>query len=456
MEGYDEIHIEGMSVAVEMSIRSRHKNFESAIDKEKVRERFQKELVKYLGNDVAITELFVTRVFPRKKGGLTIQYEINSDRPGPGGEKKLILCGHLLGAGERPPAYLKESPESCLFLDDIGLVVPLFPYDPGLPALDLLTRIEEGSPVSEKLGGILRREARITGFEILGYRLEKRSVLRYTLRERDGSPDSIKIVIKAYRRSGFSRSLKVIKNLEDKGFNGDSAGGFTIPGLLGTDDKLGVIYMENAPGISLHSLFEKDIFTKACSAAGGILRKLHRLDVDDLNNHTKLDELGNLRRLLELIYSMYPEFKESFDREYKKLANSAGDDFPGNVFAHRDFFEKQILFSDDRTTVLDCDNAAAADPALDAGNFVAHLALRKLQHPHCSRNIRKGMDEFMTSYGNSEEPFTKRVFWWIRASRLRLAALYSLRPRWRDSVRDLLIQPITLLGQKVPGGVNEE
>ena len=212
--------------------------------------------------------------------------------------------------------------------------------------------------------------------------------------------------------------------------------------------------MENAPGISLHSLFEKDIFAKACSSAGGVLRKLHRLGADDLNNHTKLDELGSLQKLLELVYSMYPEFKESFEKEYKELALSAGEDFPGGVFAHRDFFDKQILYSDDRTTLLDCDNAAAADPALDAGNFVAHLALRKLQHPHCSRNIQNGIDEFMSSYGNLEESFIKRAFWWIRASRLRLAALYLLRPRWREIVHIFFNKPIDFLGQQVPGGIN--
>jgi len=439
-----------------MKILSRHKNFESAIDENKIRPRFQKELVEYLGNDIAISELFVTRVFPRKTGGLTIQYELCFERSGPWGEKKLILCGHLLGSGEKPPAYIKESPGKCIFLDDIGLVVPLFPYDPGLPALDVLTRIEEGSPVAERLGRIFSGEARLTGFEILGYRLEKRFVIRYALRERDGSPDSMKIVAKAYRRTGFSRSLKVIKTLEDNGFNSDPAGGFTVPRTLESDGDLGVIFMENAPGISLHSLFEKDIFVKACSAAGGILRKLHRLDVDDLNNHTKLDELGNLRKLLELIYSMYPEIKGFFDKEYEKLSKCAGDDFPGNVFTHRDFFDKQILYSDDRTTLLDCDNAAAADPALDVGNFVAHLALRILQHNHCSRDIQNGVDEFMTSYGNSEETFIMRVFWWIQVSRLRLAALYSLRPRWRNSAYKLLTQPIMLLGQQVPGGINEK
>jgi len=445
-----------MSIAVEMSILSRHKNFESAIDEEKIRARFQKELVEYLGNDIAISELFVTRVFPRKTGGLTIQYELYPESPGRRGEMKLILCAHLLGNGEKPPAYIKESPGKCIFLDDIGLVVPLFPYDPGLPALDILTRIEEGSPVADRLRRIFRGEARITGLEILGYRLEKRSVMRYIFRPENKSSNVMKIVAKAYRRSGFSRSLKVIKALEDKGFNSDPVRGLTVPRTLESDGDLGVIYMENAPGISLHSLFEKDIFVKACSAAGGILRKLHRLDVDDLNNHTKLDELGNLRRLLELIYSMYPEFRESFDKEYNKLTKSAGDDFPGNVFAHRDFFDKQILYSDDRTTLLDCDNAAAADPALDVGNFMAHLAMRILQHDHCSRNIQNGVDEFMTSYGDSEESFIKRVFWWIQASRLRLAALYSLRPRWRDSAYKLLTQPIMLLGQQVPGGINEK
>lgn len=439
-----------------MKIKSRNQNFEIAIDEEKTLQRFQKELKKYLGSDIEISSLFVTRVFPRKGGGFTIQYELHLKKPDRDHKDKLILCAHLLGAGENWPPYAEKKQGNHFVLDDIGLVVPVFPYDPGLPSLEILTQIQDQSPISKKLGSALGGEIEISNIEILGYRLEKRCVIRYTVEIKDGSSGARKIVAKAYRPSRFANILKSIAALKNKGFGYDSPDGITVPRILAGDTELSVVFMEDAPGISLHFLMEKDIFAKACSAAGSTLRKLHNLGADDLKNHTKLDELGNLRKLLELINNMYPDLEDTFNKELENLTKSAVVEYSENVFSHRDFFDKQMLFSENRLTLLDYDNAASADRALDMGNFIAHLALRKMQHPDCSGNIRSGSEAFMTAYGDFKESFLARTIWWIRASRLRLAALYLLRPRWRDLARELLTHPIDLLGKPVPGGINEK
>jgi hypothetical protein len=439
-----------------MKIQSRYKNFEMAIDEERTRERFQKELIKYLGGGVEISDLFVTRVFPRKEGGFTIQYELHLKKTDQDRKDKLILCAQLLGPGENYPLYVEKKQGNHFVLDDIGLVVPVFPYDPGLPSLEILIRIQDQSLISKKLGALLGGEIEILNFEVLGYRLEKRCVIRFTMRNKDGSSGARNIVAKAYRPSRFSKALKLVSSSKNKGVGYDSPDGITVPRILAGDTELSVVFMEDAPGISLHFLMEKDIFVSACSAAGRTLRKLHNLEADDLKNHSKLDELGNLRKLLELINNMYPEFKDSFNKELENLTKSAVVEYSENVFSHRDFFDKQMLFSESRSTLLDCDNAAAADPALDVGNFIAHLTLREMQHPDCSGNIRSGSEAFMTSYGEYNESFLTRTIWWIRASRLRLASLYLLRPRWRDLAFKLLTQPIDFLGQRVPGGINEK
>lgn len=439
-----------------MTIQSRNQNFETAIDEGKILDLFRSELKNHLGKEIEISRLFVTRVFPRKEGGLTIQYELHLKKAVQSYGEKLILCGYLIGAGQKRPAYLEHSPERCMVLDEIGLVVPVFPFDPALPSLEVLIPIKDQSTISEKLESVLGGKTEILDIEILGYRLEKRCVMRYKVRINDESSGTRKIVAKAYTPSRFAKAHKIIAALEKRGFDHHSPDGLTVPRILGSDPELGVTFMESAPGISLHFLMERDIFIDACSAAGGMLRKLHKLNADGLKNHTKLDELGNLRKLLELIYYMYPELEDTFNKEFNRLSKNAGADYSENVFSHRDFFDKQILFSENRTTLLDCDNATAADPALDVGNFIAHMALRKLQHPHCSDNISSGSEAFMNSYGNFHEGFLTRTTWWSQATRLRLAALYLLRPRWRDSAYKLLTQPIDLFGRKVSGGINEK
>jgi len=239
------------------------------------------------------------------------------------------------------------------------------------------------------LGTMLDADIKIAGFEILGYRLEKRCVLRYFIGAQNGLSDQTKVVVKTVRRSRFGRSLATLEELENKGFDYRSDDGLTVSRILGSDDKLCAIFMENAPGLSLHFLFERDIFPDACSAAGRALRKLHNLYAGNLKIYTIHDELGNLQRLLELINNMFPEFKDAFNKKFNPLSNNIPDDPAAPVYAHRDFFDKQILFHENRSTLLDCDSVARADPALDSGNFIAHMTLRQLQHPDCSANIEK-------------------------------------------------------------------
>jgi hypothetical protein len=439
-----------------MKIVSRYQNFETAIDREQIRERFQTELKKRFGNDTEIIDLFVTRVFPRKEGGFTIQYELRLKRPDRKDKGQLLLCGHLLGPGEKWPSYVEKKRGDYFVMEDIGLVTPVFPFDPKLPSLEILTQTKDKSPVFKGLESALGKKIKITDMKIMGYRLEKRCVIRYDLEIKEGLSGTRKIVAKAYRSSRFAGILKSIEALENKGFDHDSPNGLTVPRIMEIDPELSVIFMENAPGFSLHYLMEKDIFDKACFAAGGMLRKLHSLNADGLKNHSKSDELGNLRKLSELLKNMYPETEDTFSKELNSLEKIVGDEYSKNAFSHRDFFDKQILYSENRTTLLDYENAGAADPALDIGNFLAHMSLRSLQHPRCSDNIRNGSKAFLDAYGNFEEGFLSRVAWWSRASRLRLGALYLLRPRWRELAYKLLTQPINILGQQAPGGINEK
>src|SRR5262249_9497150 len=44
---------------------------------------------------------------------------------------------------------------------------------------------------------------------------------------------------------------------------------------------------------------------------------------------------------------------------------------------HGDFYEKQVLVRPDGLAFVDLDDSSAGDPALDLGNFLAHLELRQ-------------------------------------------------------------------------------
>ncbi|UCC80174.1 MAG: phosphotransferase [Candidatus Zixiibacteriota bacterium] len=421
-----------------------------------MRDRLQREFGKISGRDISISKLYVTRVFPRKDGGLTIQYELYPRKSGSPGTEKMILCGHLLAPGGPWPDYVGNSGYDCIILDDVRLIIPIFPFDPRLKSLKRLTRFGKKSDISGSLRAILGADVELAGCEVLGYRMEKRCVLRYTVNAQNGSFTRKKVVVKAFHSSRFDKAVRILSELEKKGFNYNSPDGITIPRILRSDGELTAIFMEDIPGLSLHFLMDKAIFSQGCSAGGRALLKLHGIDTVDLKIYTISDELGNLRKLLELISNMYPEFADSFKSRFSDLSREIPEGSSKTVLSHRDFFDKQFLYSENRSALLDCDNAALADPALDAGNFIAHLILRRIQHPDCAVNIDRGIDAFIKSYDNSDRDFPERTMWWIRAALLRLSALYLLRPRWRHIGPELLTQPLDDLGKQLSGGAYDK
>lgn len=421
-----------------MTIRSRFEYFESAIDSHYLQERFERELKRFRGDNFSISNLYVSRVFPRKDLGFTIQYEIYWRDAGDEFDKKMFLCGHLIGPSAALPDYIEKAKDECIVFEDIGLVVPVFPFDPRLHNLAELTDTRKDSKITDKLSYTLGTLIEIRDLEVIGYRLGKRLVLRYLLYSKKGPHRETEMIAKMYRPSRFIKALDIMEFLLKNGFGPDEGDSLTVPCVLGSDPDLAAIFMEHAPGMSLHSLIEKVIFTDACAAAGRTLRKLHSTRSVNRETYSRVDELGNLQRILELIIYMYPEFGDDFKNRFRDLTDEQPSDHQPDVLSHRDFFDKQVLFSEDRTTLLDCDNAAPADPALDIGNFVAHLTLRKMQHPHLSANIDKGIELFINSYDITEKQLRSRVLWWTRVAQLRIAILYFLRPRWRDMIPGFL------------------
>jgi thiamine kinase-like enzyme len=437
-----------MLFSAAMKIRSRYKNFEIAIDEKIIRDRFQRELENRHGKRIHMSDFFVTRVFPRREGGFTIQYELYLQEPGSSEAEKMILCGNLLEPGGSHPDYIDKPGAEYFMFKDIGLIIPVFPFDPKLKSLKELAQVQKGSTIYGILDKLFDGGIERVNFEILAYRLEKRCVLRYSVENMNGASDRSTVVAKVSRFSAFDKVLDLSSRLKNGGFGRRYSDGITIPCILDHNRDLGAIFMENAPGISLHFLIDRDIFTEACSASGRVLRKLHKLDTTDLQIYTKGDELGNLIGLQELIKDMYPEFIDDLRRNLGDLSDRKPEATKEPVFTHRDYFDKQLLYSEFGTTLLDYGNAALADPALDAGNFIAHLILRKLQHPDCGPNIDKGIDAFIESYGEFDELFEERSKWWIRASLLRLFALYLLRPRWRNMAADLITEPLNFLEKR--------
>jgi len=416
-----------------ISSHGRLGSLESALVERSLDERVARWLAGCWGTDVVLTRLWIDRVFPRGNGGLTLQLGVESQSNG-GPVVRHILGGYLLAAEE---PWGDEHP-SVLQVADLRLTLFCFPHDPRLALLGTLSHSEDVveilKPLARNLG--LNSDAPIqVRSEVLGYRLERRCVLKYSVsQEADGGP-VFQMIGKAYRPSRFSGvafRLGLIENLIPQ------QRPQCIASTLAVAPLKGLHLMEFVEGTSLHEMANSTQFASATQATGRLVRQLYEQSVGGLPHHSRDDEVKLLRRWIRLLKPIFPAWELDFKRTLHTLVNEPTADPPLAVCIHRDFYDKQIVHTPKRTVILDWDNLAVGDPCLDVGNFQAHLFLRALQNVGATTNIRDGQQAFLQAYGRSGEDFDRQVRWWEAATLLRLAGIYALRNRWRHLTPVLL------------------
>ena len=105
---------------------------------------------------------------------------------------------------------------------------------------------------------------------------------------------------------------------------------------------------------------------------------------------------------------------------------------------HRDLHDKQVLIADGahRPGLLDLDTAAWGEPALDVANLLAHLDLRVRQDLLTPWRAGAAREAFVGALAHDRQT-RDRVEAYLVAARLRLSAVYALRPRWQAMARGL-------------------
>jgi len=431
-----------------MNMAPEYRHLERATDSGFMGEFFTSRLARLNPEAAGLDSCHILRVFPRHDDSFVIQYELELDIPDEPQAQRTILCGLLdranSGRGNLPAGY---DLERCLTCSEIGLTIPIFPFDPGLPDLaEFWHTGRAGLKLAGIMdaGGVRQFDGEVVAQRLLGYRLERRCTISYLCSRLPGMDDEdsrLSLVVKLAPPRKTARALDALARLERAGLTSTSMDGLTIPAVLGADARQGVVLMEMAPGTSLHEQAGRADFLSACAAAGRILRRLHNLPclADNSPAHTAAAELADLAVWNRRLCTIFPTCASSVENVYRLLGAHGLSDLPPAevVPVHRDFYDKQVLYAKGRTTLLDFDNISAGDPAQDVGNFLAHLELRRMQHPETGPAMARGSGAFAESYGRRDEGFARRVEWWRAATFLRLAGLYALRPRWRHLILEL-------------------
>ncbi len=173
--------------------------------------------------------------------------------------------------------------------------------------------------------------------------------------------------------------------------------------------------------------------------AGAALALVHRTPVPELPVHDTTHELALLATAIGK-HALAPSVEAEAGLLLAQLRTTATHlGTQPLVTSHRDFYDKQLLWGDRGLWLIDLDTLARAPQALDAGNFLAHLRLRRRQGYLSPEQATQASGAFLYGFASGHRADRAGLHWWTAASLLRLATIYAVRPGWEHLGGQLVV-----------------
>lgn len=388
--------------------------------------------------DSHLVDCELIRVYPKIRGWFVLEYVFTIDSIK--GRHEQTWFAELAGEfASNHCAQLRESlrktrrrqlsrkrRQQIFSVPSLGLTFRPVGLDERLLGLQLFHRPEQAlhtlGPYLGDSNGVAPR------VQLLAHRLGRRSVLRCSYDGQDRS-----LIVKLFKLRS-PRGPQVFQWMQSLWVDGFSSGNpFVIPEPIDYLADWNAIVMEELPCGNLDDrAFPQYFFSRA----GRLLRLFHQSGLKTTSEYRVADEVALLRRWSKLTGQVYPSLESRLKKILHMLVSEL-DRMPEilSVVAHRDYYDKQILVYQDQCGLLDFDTVCRSDPALDIGNFLAHMDLRALQS--LSVETSAG-DDFLEAYSDIDQSMLERIAVFRRCAHLRLACLYAFWPRWRSVCHPLL------------------
>ncbi len=254
-----------------------------------------------------------------------------------------------------------------------------FCEDPAMPFMRLALDREYMEREFRRLLGAEAVSA-LGAIRVVRWKPGRRSVIEYEVGGTDGGNDRRTLIGKVRAKSLDETTFRLASRLSARARAGDGTDGPSVPPVVGAIPECHMWLQEKVTGISAWDALTGPDGARAARAIGGAIAKLQRSFPPLVRRHTIEDEMAHLRARLAAVSASRPEWAPRIWQVLaacERLAVSARSAEPSGV--HRDFYHDQVIVGSERIWLLDLDLAAESDPALDVGNFSAHLVEQSLR-----------------------------------------------------------------------------
>lgn len=232
-------------------------------------------------------------------------------------------------------------------------------------------------------------ETRLLSIDVRRHKRGRRALVAYGLEVAD-SGRRLTALGKIRVKGADRGTCELHQSLRDAGLDGSAPEGAVISEPLAVIPELHMWLQREAPGISASTLLLEPDGRLVAQRIARALHALHDAGVPAHRTHTMDDELRMLDDRLVTLAASWPDASErlaELAETCRRLGRELGERPRRGI--HRDFYPDHAIVDGGCVTIVDLDLYADGDPALDAGNFIAHvteLSLRRLGDPLALRD----------------------------------------------------------------------
>jgi aminoglycoside phosphotransferase (APT) family kinase protein len=296
------------------------------------------------------------------------------------------------------------------------------------PAHDVLADEAMGlSPEALDPGAVARRLARLPpwrsarrlavgAIRVVRHKPGRRCLVEYDLELEgvSGAPARMTVIGKVRAKGADRRTFELTRAFWLRRLHAVGAAGVPVPEPFGVVAEWKMWLQAKVDGVTVDALLDQPDAAAVGRRAAEVVSAIQRFGPTPARTHTADDELRILRARLAEVAGLRPEWTARLDALADACTALLASLPPAAARpAHRDFHPGQLLVCGDpaglegrasagrapaAVHLIDLDLYAAADPALDAGNFLAHVTewrLRQPGAPGAAACERAMMDRFL-------------------------------------------------------------
>ncbi|HYX19185.1 MAG TPA: phosphotransferase [Nostoc sp.] len=246
--------------------------------------------------------------------------------------------------------------------------------------------------------------AQLQKIQVIRHKPGRRCLIEYELLNNHGQ--TITLIGKIRAKGTDFNSYELQKYLWQKGFADDSADGISVPQPIGIIPEWQMWLQRKVQGAIATQFLTQTNTIFLAKRIAEVAHKLHQTNIPPCRSHAMSDELRILNERIPLVMQQYPEWKKRLE-QILAASNHLGENTPElkRCGIHRDFYPDQVIINRSRLYLIDLDLYCEGNPAIDIGNFIAHIkeySLRILGNSEALHNWETALTKRFIQLTNEE------------------------------------------------------